>query len=79
MFGVLSLVYSFVFFLNAVVILNDKRFLARVRLPLAPECRASLGPQRQKVVDIVNTIRTVFELPLIAINILCIVYEVFLG
>lgn len=79
MFGLLSLVYSFIFFLNGVIILNNKRFLSRIRLPLAPENRMYLSPQRQKIVDMINAARAVFEIPLLVINILCIVYEIFLG
>ena len=79
MFGLFSLIYSAIFFLNGVVILSDARFLSHVRLPLAQEHRVYLTPGRQKVVDMINTTRTVFEIPLMGINILCIVYEVFLG
>lgn len=79
MFGLFSLIYSFIFFLNGVVILNNKRFLSRIKLPLAPENRMYLSPQRQRMVDMINTIRAVFEIPLLVINTLCVVYEVFLG
>lgn len=79
MFGIFTLLYSIVFFLNALVILHDKRFLTHIRLPLSAEHRAYIGPRRQKIVDIINTVRTVFELPLIIINLVYIIYEIFLG
>ncbi|KAI5168416.1 immediate early response 3-interacting protein 1 [Pancytospora epiphaga] len=79
MFGLLSLFYSFIFFINGLVILNDKRFLSRIKLPLAPECRLRISPERQKIVDIINGLRAVFEFPLLALNLFCILYEICLG
>lgn len=79
MFGFLTLFYAGLFFLNAIVILNRRRFLNKMKLPLAYEHRIYLGPSRQRLVDFINTTRTVFEIPLIFFNILCIAYEVFMG
>lgn len=79
MFGLFSLIYSCIFFLNALVILNDRRFLSRIRLPLDSESRKFLGPERQRIVDMINAAKTIFEIPLIIANALCIVYEIFLG
>lgn len=79
MFGLMSMLYGVLFVLNSVVILDEKRFLSRIGLPLAPECRGSLGPGRRKVVDLLRAIRTVMRIPLIILNVMCIVYEVVLG
>lgn len=79
MFGLLSLAYAMVFLLNSVVILNERRFLNRVCLPLSSEYRNHLGSGAKKVVEFINAIRTVFEIPLIAFNIFFIAYELLLG
>lgn len=79
MFGLFSLAYAIVFLLNSAVILNERRFLDRVCLPLSPEHRSRLGPGARKIVEFINAIRTVFELPLIALNVFFIVYELLLG
>lgn len=79
MFGLLSLLYSAVLFINAIVILNDKRFLNRVCLPLSNDYRNNLSPKLRKIVDFINAIRTVFEIPLIGFNIFFIIYEVLAG
>lgn len=79
MFGLLSLAYAIIFMLNSIVILNEKRFLNRVCLPLSSEHRSYLDKRLSKVVDFLNAVRTVFEIPLIALNIFFIVYELLLG
>lgn len=79
MFGLMSILYGVLFLLNSVAILDDKRFLSRVGLPLSPEARGVLGPGRRKVVDLIRAIRTVMKIPLIALNTACITYEIFLG
>ncbi|AHL30150.1 Yos1-like protein [Encephalitozoon intestinalis ATCC 50506] len=79
MFSLMSVVYGVLFLLNSIVILDEKRFLSRVGLPLSPEARGILGPSRKKVVDLIRAIKTVMKIPLIVLNIMCITYEVFLG
>lgn len=79
MLGLLSLIYSFVFLLNSVVILNEKRFLDRVCLPLNKEQRSTLPKANRKLVEFIIMVRTVFEFPLIFLNIVFIVYELLLG
>lgn len=76
MFILLSLLYSVVLFLNAFVILDNRRFLSRVGLPLSTEHRQLLPPASKKVVEIISIVRAL-ELPLIALNILFIIYELF--
>ncbi|EOB11680.1 Protein transport protein YOS1 [Nosema bombycis CQ1] len=79
MFGLFSILYGFLLLANAIVILDDKRFLTRVCLPLSPEHRGKLGENRRKIVDLINAVRTVMKIPLIVLNIICIVYELLLG
>ncbi|KAI5148913.1 immediate early response 3-interacting protein 1 [Enteropsectra breve] len=79
MLGLFALIYSGIFFINAIVILNESRFLNRIKLPLASEHRVNLGQNRQKIVDLINAAKTIFVIPLMVLNALCIVYEVFLG
>jgi len=76
MFILLSLLYSVTLFLNAFVVLDDKRFLNRVGLPLRTEHRSYLSPANRKIVEMISIVRTL-ELPLIAVNILFIIYELF--
>jgi immediate early response 3-interacting protein 1 len=79
MFGLFTMFYGFLLLGNAVVILDDKRFLSRIGLPLAQENRKFLGEKRQKMVDMINSIRVVLRIPLIILNIICIFYEILFG
>ncbi|WUR02900.1 protein transport protein YOS1 [Vairimorpha necatrix] len=79
MFGLFTMFYGFILLANSVVILDDKRFLSKIGLPLGQENRSLLGEKRQKVVDMINGIRTVLRIPLIIVNIICIIYELLLG
>ncbi|CCI73978.1 ECU09_0925 [Encephalitozoon cuniculi GB-M1] len=79
MFGLMSVVYGTLFLLNSIVILDEKRFLSRVGLPLSPEARNALGPTRKKMVDLIRAVRTVMKIPLVVLNIVFIAYEAFFG
>jgi hypothetical protein len=79
MFGILSLIYSFSFLANGIVILNQNRFLNKICLPLGEQHRNMLSPAKRKIVDLIKAVRTVCELPLIALNIFFIIYEILLG
>lgn len=79
MFGIFTLLYSVVFLLNGIVILNDERFLSRVKLPLASEYRFHLNAGSQRMVELINVMRAIFEIPLIIANICYILYEICLG
>lgn len=70
--------YGFLLIGNALVILDDKRFLSKIGLPLSQEHRNFLGEKRKKIVDLLNGLRTVLRIPLIIVNILCIIYELLL-
>lgn len=79
MFGLTSIMYGVLFTLNALVILDEKRFLSKIGLPLSPESRNILGPGRKKLVDLLRAIRVVMVIPLILLNIVFMLYELFLG
>lgn len=76
MFFLLSLLYSIALIINSVVILDERRFLNKLKLPLSKIHRSSLPPANQKIVEIISILRTL-ELPLIVVNILFVVYEMF--
>lgn len=79
MFGFLKIFYALVFMANSVAILNEKRFLTRIGLPLSTEARLSLGSTRLKIVDLLRGVRTMVTIPLIFVNCVCILYELFFG
>ncbi len=79
MFGIILIIYAIVLQANSVVILNEKRFLNRIGLPLSSEHRHKLGPTAGKIVDFINSIRTVFEIPLIFTNVFFLIYELLFG
>lgn len=79
MFGVFKLAYALIMLVNSMVILNEKRFLRKVGLPLDHEARKCLGHTRAKVARLLRIIRTTTRIPLIILNIVCILYEIFLG
>ncbi|KRH94506.1 hypothetical protein M153_235000268 [Pseudoloma neurophilia] len=79
MFGLLRLVYSFIFLCNSIVILDRTRFLDKIGLPLEYTHRTKLTQFQCKIIDVIKAIRTVCGIPLIIMNILGIIYEIFLG
>lgn len=80
MFGLLfKLIYALIMFGNSVVVLNERRFLRKVGLPLDPDARKGLGVTSLKIVNLLRITRTMMRIPLIVLNIACILYEVFFG
>ncbi|KCZ74138.1 hypothetical protein H311_04898, partial [Anncaliia algerae PRA109] len=71
-----TLFYAFIFFFNALTILNNQRFLRRIGLPLDPEATSKLSPTRSKIVDLLKIFRGLMIIPLIILNILAIIYEI---
>ncbi|ELA41891.1 uncharacterized protein VICG_01075 [Vittaforma corneae ATCC 50505] len=76
MFGLISLLYSVVLILNAFIILDDRRFLSRIGLSLRKEHRSALHPTNRKIVEVIAMVKTL-EIPLVAANILFMIYELF--
>ncbi|KAH8676657.1 Yos1-like protein [Tricladium varicosporioides] len=81
-----SLIYTCVLLVNAVAILSEDRFLARVGLSNSvnePAFGASSGGGdasiKSKLVNLMTSVRTLMRIPLIGINVLIILYELALG
>ncbi|KAI0483364.1 Yos1-like protein [Xylariaceae sp. FL0804] len=80
-----NLVYVSILLINAIAILSEDRFLARINLSSASYDPAfgSGGLDSQsfkgKVINLIASVRTLMRIPLIAINTLIIIYELVLG
>jgi immediate early response 3-interacting protein 1 len=89
LFGFGPLIYVSVLLLNAVAILSEDRFLARIgmgRAHLQQSSEPSFGGAthdpdslKSKTVNLISSIRMVTRVPLIAVNVVLIVYELMLG
>lgn len=89
LFGFGPLIYVSVLLLNAVAILSEDRFLARIgwgRAHLQQSSEPSFGgvsndPDsiKSRVVNLISSIRMVTRVPLIAVNMVLIAYELVLG
>ena len=83
MFGLYTLIESAVFFVNAICILHEERFL--VKYGLAPNAQQVQGfgneeqNLKQKLVHFITSVRTVMRYPLIFINIVMIVILTLFG
>ncbi|CAO3626373.1 unnamed protein product [Cunninghamella echinulata] len=87
--GLGQLFYALLFFINGIAVLSEDRFLARrvvVYLfgwSVQMEQNGFGGEQTQsfkyKVVNLISAVRTLMRIPLIAINIVVILYELVLG
>ncbi|OTB14383.1 hypothetical protein K445DRAFT_319204 [Daldinia sp. EC12] len=79
-----NLLYVTILLINAIAILSEDRFLARINLSSTSYDPAfGAGPDSQsvkaKVVNLIASVRMVMRIPLIAINTLIILYELVLG
>lgn len=79
MLGIFRIFYSFIFLANAIVILDETRFLKKIGLPLEHTHGTKLTGSQYKMIELLKAIRTVCGIPLIALNILGITYEIFFG
>ncbi|KAJ2746962.1 hypothetical protein GGI20_000949 [Coemansia sp. BCRC 34301] len=90
MFGFGTLLYVALLLLNAVAILNEERFLARILS--TGELTAVVGWARNsaelygdtesvkaKLINLISAVRTLMRIPLIAANVVVIVYALVLG
>ncbi|KAF3906235.1 hypothetical protein ABW20_dc0102010 [Dactylellina cionopaga] len=75
------LVYVAVLLVNAVAVLSEDRFLARIGW--AGQQEQGFGGQdvsvKAKLINLISAIRTLMRIPLIAVNIVIIIYELLLG
>ncbi|KAK4202438.1 Yos1-like protein [Triangularia verruculosa] len=79
-----KIIYVTVLILNAIVVLSEDRFLARVNLTPDTHNRSfgTNGVDRSvkyNAIQLIASIRTLTRIPLVPINILIIVYELVLG
>lgn len=88
LFGFGKLIYICVLLTNAIAILSEDRFLARIgmgRGAMSQENVAFGAPRqdpdsiRGKMLTLISSIRTLARVPLIVVNILIISYEILLG
>ncbi|SAM09341.1 hypothetical protein [Absidia glauca] len=82
--GLGQLFYALLFFINGIAVLSEDRFLARIGWSAQMEPNGFSGdPQSQsvkhKIIHLISAVRTLMRIPLIAINIVVIVYELILG
>jgi len=84
-FGLGGLFYTGLLIVNSVAILSEDRFLARIGMgnsgPAEPAFGASPDGSsvRAKIVNLINSLRTIARIPLIFLNILVIIYLFALG
>ncbi|KAF9155172.1 hypothetical protein BGX21_004688 [Mortierella sp. AD011] len=77
--GIFGLLEVMLLFVNAVAILNEDRFLARIgwaRIPADPYGQESV---KARLVNLISAVRTLMRIPLIGLNIVAILYLVILG
>ncbi|CEO60036.1 Putative Yos1-like protein [Penicillium brasilianum] len=84
LFGLGNLVYVVVLIINAIAVLSEDRFLARIgwgRTQAEPGFGATYDSTsvKAKSVNLIASVRTVMRIPLIVINTIIIVYELILG
>jgi len=78
-----NFLYIAVLLINAVAILSEDRFLARINLsPASYDPAFGSGTDasvKAKVINLIASIRTIMRMPLIFVNSLIIIYELVLG
>ncbi|CAO3693940.1 unnamed protein product [Rhizopus microsporus] len=78
--GLGQLFYVLLCFINAIAVLSEDKFLARIGWTVQPE--AGFGNEqtiKYKIVNLISAVRTLMRIPLIGINIVVIIYELLLG
>ncbi|PLN76865.1 Yos1-like protein [Aspergillus taichungensis] len=83
-FGLGKLVYAAILLTNAIAVLSEDRFLARIgwgRTQADPAFGATYDNSsvKAKTVNLIASIRTLMRIPLIIINTVIIVYQLILG
>ncbi|KAI9244458.1 Yos1-like protein [Phascolomyces articulosus] len=80
--GLGQLFYAVLLFINAIAVLSEERFLARIGW--SGQVDPGFGVEQSqsvkyKIVNLISAVRTLMRIPLIAINVIVIVYELLLG
>ncbi|KAK1968890.1 Yos1-like protein [Colletotrichum eremochloae] len=83
MFILGNFLYIAVLLINAIAILSEDRFLARINLSPSsydPSFGASTDASiKAKIINLIASVRTLMRIPLIGINTIIILYELILG
>ncbi|KAJ2079181.1 hypothetical protein H4R20_004740 [Coemansia guatemalensis] len=80
MFGFGTLFYVILLLLNGVAILNEERFLARIGWARnSAELYGDTESIKAKLINLISAVRTLMRIPLIAVNVVVIVYALVLG
>ncbi|KAF8938060.1 Yos1-like protein [Dissophora ornata] len=77
--GIFGLLEIMLLFVNAIAILNEDRFLARIgwsRQVADPYAQESI---KARLVNLISAVRTLMRIPLIGLNVIAILYLVILG
>ncbi|KAF9095048.1 hypothetical protein BGX29_009207 [Mortierella sp. GBA35] len=77
--GIFGLLEVMLIFINAIAILNEDRFLAKIgwgRQVADPYAQESI---KARLVNLISAVRTLMRIPLIGLNIVAILYLVILG
>ncbi|KAL4896760.1 Yos1-like protein [Aspergillus ambiguus] len=83
-FGLGKLFYTLILITNAIAVLSEDRFLARIgwgRTQADPAFGATYDSTsvKAKSINLIASVRTVMRIPLIVINTIVIAYELILG
>jgi len=76
-----NLFYVSILLINAVAVLSEDRFLARIGWAGQQDTGFGSGDVniKARLINLISAIRTVMRIPLIAINIVIIIYEIIFG
>ncbi|KAI8371397.1 Yos1-like protein [Radiomyces spectabilis] len=80
--GLGQMFYVLLCFINGIAVLSEERFLARIGWSAQVEPGfGNLETQsiKYKIINLISAVRTLMRIPLIAINIMVIIYELLLG
>ncbi|KAA8893777.1 Yos1-like protein [Sphaerosporella brunnea] len=82
-FSLMPLIKMIVLIINAIAILNEDRFLARIGWAAQQPQPAFAGGQdvsiKGKIVNLISATRLLTRIPLIGVNSVIIIYELLLG
>ncbi|XP_065195116.1 immediate early response 3-interacting protein 1-like [Sycon ciliatum] len=74
-----SLLQAILLMVNAIAILHEQRFLAKVGW--GSDAAQTFGEPtvKSKIITLINSVRTLLRVPLIGVNVVVIAYELVLG
>ncbi|XP_033749386.1 immediate early response 3-interacting protein 1-like [Pecten maximus] len=78
-FGLYSLIEAIILCLNAVCVLHEERFLAKIGWGTDQRGFGEDPSMKTQLLNLIRSIRTVMRIPLIGINIMVIGFKLILG